>query len=470
MNYSLSIDLLGGEKVEAILNKLASMSGSIGGGTSKMHSVMGDAVKSFANLNRESEKYERNLNGILNFSNKYFKSSFLGFGSGLSPKVSIASSAIPGYKGITGNPLQAAMEAAGSGSLASNSESASRFIESKSRAQRIREMKARDRYERMIESSKRKDEKDLVTFRKDMSFLLMPLFNPGSMWATLFSARQTYSALNTEHGKNLLSKMGGMGAGMGTLTLVGAATAAGFALMGLKKTIDGVISAYSKGSQLYGKALSSGMGLGFTTKVSTLASIMGVSEQDVFRFGNQLKYLNPKLKDAQKILQETSQPLTQVDWQWKIMKLDLSAMFAKLASDAAPAMTKFITNLDVLIKFLTKSSDVIGETLSRIMKSSPLYWFYRGTQWEANKLYGVTQSQVDKAYAPGKMPGPNAWMHQLPSSHWEKMGLVTMGGSSNYLRDIAKSTKETASALKQLVIKGGQTWQKWNMSPNTNNP
>jgi hypothetical protein len=70
------------------------------------------------------------------------------------------------------------------------------------------------------------------------------------------------------------------------------------------------------------------------------------------------------------------------------------------------------------------------------------------------------------------MPSPQAWMKQLPASHWEKMGLVTMGSSQNYAKDTAKNTREIAAGIKTIVssMRGKPQNSAWGMSPKTANP
>lgn len=354
-----------------------------------------------------------------------------------------------------------------------------------------------------------KNAKDAVTFKKDMSFLMMPLFNPGSMWATLFSGRQTYSALNTGPGKAFSAKfLGGMGAGAGTATLVAGATALGLALKALTVTVKQTIAAYENARQIYAKALTNGMGTQFTVKRSMLAQIMGVSEQDVFRFGAQMAYLNPKLEWASNILAKTATPLTQVSWQFKVLQTDMSAMFAKIGTDFAPVANIFIDWIDKIIKKLTgpvhdqtkvdkffaENPQSVGQMLKGIglgltiqkdtgKKGSVLdqlntakgkdkaKWFRVAKMSPEDAIHNLDLAKKWKMFD-GGMPSPQAWMKQLPAAHWEKIGLVTMGGSANYAKDTARNTKDIANGIRTLVqnvIKNPGS-SPWNMSPKTAQP
>ena len=337
----------------------------------------------------------------------------------------------------------------------------------------------RDEYADRVRKSREADEKrsrnDLKTFIKDSTFLMMPMFNPGSVWATLFSSRQTFSALNTEHGQSMLSKFSGgklkglSGAAVGTGLLVAGSTAVGLALMALKKTVDEVFKSFESARQLYAKALTGGMGLQFTARRSMLAQIIGVSETDVMRFGVQMAYLNPKLDNATRILAKTTPNLTSVAWEFQVLGYDLKAMFSTMANDGAPAIRNLTNALDGLVKSATWLYEHAPKNTAAGIASGV-----------SNAAFGFTPTLLAKLgikaagiFDSGSAPNPQAWMKQLPASHWEKMGLVTMGSNQNYAKDTARNTKEIAAGIKQLVANakrfgGGKT--NWGMSPNVAQP
>jgi len=288
------------------------------------------------------------------------------------------------------------------------------------------------------------------------------------MWATMFSGRQTFSALNTATGASFLkNKMGGISAGMATGVLVGAATAVGLALKALGAVVSETTKSFENARQLYAKALTGGMGLGFTAKRSMVANIMGVSETEVFRFGSQMAYLNPRLQQASEILAKTAGPLTQVSWEFKILQADLSAMFSKLASDMAPAIDNFIVGLDKLVQFLTRNVGLFEKMW--IATNPALYLGF--------KLFQKKYSEADQS----KMPGITSWMKQLPASSWEKMGLQVGPNANNYARQTAQNTRQMARDLgiiAQSVSGGGGgslfrgvgAGGSWGISPQQNAP
>jgi hypothetical protein len=63
-------------------------------------------------------------------------------------------------------------------------------------------------------------------------------------------------------------------------------------------------------------------------------------------------------------------------------------------------------------------------------------------------------------------------MNQLPASSWEKMGLVTMGGTQNYAKETAKNTKEIANYMKAMAGRNSGRPQNsaWGMSMQTAQP
>ncbi|MDE2100799.1 MAG: hypothetical protein KGL39_26370 [Patescibacteria group bacterium] len=492
MIYELSLNLNGAEHVESVLqrlvnlqNQLKSGGGGVGGqkptGSASSKTIFdqfGRPLESTTRIlrsytdavrlaNRETEKMEasfnKNLNKVLSYSSKHFPAASGNFGTGKLPNIFGVSE---GKSWNNAHVKDWAAQQTLRGGLDPSQVSITDFgakDREKERAARIAQMKKRDKWERSIQSSREKEARDLVTFQKDMSFLMMPMFNPGSMWATLFSARQTFSAMNTMHGKEFRYKnLGGMGAGGSTALLVGGATAAGAALMALKKIVSETINAYQRGSNLYQRAMTGGMGMQFESKRGILASILGVSETEVPRYGSQSAYLMPKISDAAKTLADTAPQLTQVNWEIKVLKTDLSALYARLAQQAAPAIETFIKSLDKLVKFLSSHQEVRAVALA--------------AAFPVLSLLGIGLEKAGKGASgvSGGMPTPSAWMKQLPSSAWEKMGLVTFGAQVDYQKQIAQATRETAVGVGKMVAaiagRGLGVPVPFGMHPTTNNP
>jgi hypothetical protein len=536
MTYELKIDLLGGEKVEEILSKLKGLTGALGKGGSVFGGGSSESNKPYLASQRFLDDLKRGGKAAQQAGRDVATALAQGKGSGVSaadwilgkdpsfinrnPALisMLATKKFGGFSGAADNPvlkkfredLSAIRLETAKGLITMSPANRAKTL--RSGAELIKELVAnnpdlgevlqnntlrmaagwdktalaqeakanaqpRGRMQVNLADAlkKRQDKeaKDAVTFKKDMSFLLMPLFNPGSMWATMFSARQTFSALNTEHGKAFMGKlpggMAGLGAGGATALLVGAATAAGLALKGLAVVVKETVNAFETARQLYAKSLTSGMGLGFTAKRSLVAQIMGVSETEVFRFGAQLSYLNPKLEDASRILAATARPLTKVSWEWKILQADLSATFALIAQDAAPAIMGFLQSLDALIKWFNDHSDFLKLLVREEMAVATM---------GLSELYRAMFSKTAASTAASNMPSPAAWMKQLPASSWEKMGLVVGPSANNYAKTTAHNTTRMArdlSTVAKFITRNGGTvgnspGAQWAMSMISNNP
>jgi hypothetical protein len=546
MTYSLQIDLLGGEKVESIMQKLQGLTGALGqggsifgGGQSGGTSPISKQADDVARLTKQVQAGTVGVHAL----GKELKNLGQGGGGNLGNLGKLPDALR--QKIFAQHPeLKAEWDAKTNPAASTKGEkekdNGDKYALAGSRLNIAMKMRA------AMDAAK--SAQDATTFKKDMSFLMMPLFNPGSMWATLFSGRQTYSALNTGPGKAFSAKfLGGMGAGAGTATLVAGATALGLALKALIITVKQTMAAYENARQIYAKALTNGMGTQFTVKRSMLAQIMGVSEQDVFRFGAQMAYLNPKLEWAANILSRTTTPLTQVSWEFKILGENTKAMFSSLSVEAAPALLVFTNSLSNLVKYITEHAHDFNEfmlgngwvketsqeikdrqdqnftdenykaysgrlpngktvgigsgPLEKLMPDTGSGHYADDFRKRFEKLTlkqfeeitsgkGIENNKASEIYSwikhpPGKggdsdssMPSPQAWMKQLPASHWEKMGLVVGGGATNYARNTERNTREAAQALKTIagfIAHGGQfgghgSGGSFGMNPMTSNP
>jgi hypothetical protein len=546
MTYSLQIDLLGGEKVESIMQKLQGLTGALGqggsifgGGQSGGTSPISKQADDVARLTKQVQAGTVGVHAL----GKELKNLGQGGGGNLGNLGKLPDALR--QKIFAQHPeLKAEWDAKTNPAASTKGEkekdNGDKYALAGSRLNIAMKMRA------AMDAAK--SAQDATTFKKDMSFLMMPLFNPGSMWATLFSGRQTYSALNTGPGKAFSAKfLGGMGAGAGTATLVAGATALGLALKALIITVKQTMAAYENARQIYAKALTNGMGTQFTVKRSMLAQIMGVSEQDVFRFGAQMAYLNPKLEWAANILSRTTTPLTQVSWEFKILEENTKAMFSSLSVEAAPALLVFTNSLSNLVKYITEHAHDFNEfmlgngwvketsqeikdrqdqnftdenykaysgrlpngktvgigsgPLEKLMPDTGSGHYADDFRKRFEKLTlkqfeeitsgkGIENNKASEIYSwikhphgkggdsDSSMPSPQAWMKQLPASHWEKMGLVVGGGATNYARNTERNTRETAQALKTIagfIAHGGQfgghgSGGSFGMNPMTSNP
>jgi hypothetical protein len=331
---------------------------------------------------------------------------------------------------------------------------------------------------------------DKANFMKDMSFLMMPLMQPGSPWGTLFASRQVFSALTkTDIGKSLA---GGTlkGAAMMTAGLIAGTMLVGTALKGLAKIIGETIRSIQLASSTYANALvSGGLSLGFTTRRSMLASVMGVSEKEVFYYGRAIMFLNEKLAQSSKTIAYTSPLLTKVNWEWLAMKKNLSSVFSNTAFMLAPMLSRVMARLNsILEQFVKKQEDArtASETAwnaekevlqkrkavleAEMASGKSTGGGYLGISRTGGSSYlGLRDADpaTELAHINAKLkahepaPPPMSYMKQLPVSSWEKMGLVIGGGGrANYDAQTAQNTRKIVEKLdglrNALIPRSGQ--------------
>lgn len=291
---------------------------------------------------------------------------------------------------------------------------------------------------------------------QNLTFGMMPLLNPTSLWGNMFASRQIFSAANSSQG--LLGKVGLSGTGgaaAATGVVMGALLAIGFALKGLEKIVKETTKAYETARQQYGHALSSGgLALGVSIKRTALADIIGVSEKDVYMFGNAIKYLNPKLEFASSIMAKNAANLTSVSWGFKTLELDVMALFSTVANLAAPGIRKFTDGLSNMVVIMAGFIDRYGPILSKLAGG-----LVKGV---AQSLF-PTGSLIAKAISAvgtdsGAAPGIQAFAKQLPASHLERMGLVVGGfGIQDYAKQTAQNTRKMVSLLTMIAKHNGAT-------------
>lgn len=511
MNYTLQIDLLGGEKVEGILQRLSGLTGALGQGGSKSPAAavsndLNKATSSAGALNQQ-------LKGVADTLNKIRKGDDLG-GQGILKNLRALKPDSPGFKQLWGMATQAEKDAfngvssGGTGSAASkfkgvlwNSkemlgtprlpdvskflpkdsdksftppESAGRKYKSFGQAlaaiQSLGDISQFDKSFTPPESAGRKYKSMGQALAAVQALGDISQFDKKSQWGKIFLGAATMG-FNPWIGSRILSDAvkGGGGGGKGgnvATGIFGAGGAMGFAEFYLaanvfKWAVRKFGEIVDSGAQRYSAALKSGMGLQFTTRRDLLAQIMGVSENDVFRFGAQIAYLNPKLQYASSVLAKTAIPLTAVSWNFKVLETDLAALGSTLVTQLAPGINGGI----ILLQKLTNVFDKMAESrIFKILSFSPALW-------ALDKLGGGS-SDINK------LPPPQSWMKQLPASQWEHMGLVVGGGSNNYAKQTASHTREIMkyTAVIAKFVAGGGTFGgggaggSWGMSPNTSNP
>ena len=271
---------------------------------------------------------------------------------------------------------------------------------------------------------------------------------------------------------------------------------------GLKSVVEKTIDAFEDARRNYANATTSGFGLKAGIQRTNMAEIIGVGENEVFQYASAFRYLNDRLKFSSAILAENSTRLTETDYNWKILGKDMDAMFSKVGRDFAPAVDKFISFFDKLVKKITESIPQMtpaeeglhkwktGGSLSeegqrsvdieRLGKKLGLENGKRGEKDVADALAKIGNlGDLEKSVKSAKNTGPfdkinnrdianftdmwnavhksdlqspNAYMKQLPVSQWERMGLVIGGGAgTNYAQHTATNTRKTYEAINNLA-------------------
>lgn len=234
--------------------------------------------------------------------------------------------------------------------------------------------------------------------------------------------------------------------GAAGLAGAGAAILVKEAIALLKKTFDEFVKTFSNAASLYSKALQSGTGLNFTSRREGLASVLGVSSKDVYQFGQAVLFLQPRLQFATSILAKTAPNLAATAYEFRILKMNIEALFASMANDAAPELRKFADGLSQIVK-------AIEDFNSKHHAGSFIAGFIKGLFPSVGVIAGAGKDS-------GPAPNPLAYMKQIQASAWERLGLVIGGmGGNNAAQETARNTKETAMGIKQLVraagVKGG---------------
>lgn len=290
---------------------------------------------------------------------------------------------------------------------------------------------------------------------KNLSFGALPLLRPGSLWGDFFAGRQIFSAFASKSASgsgSLASSLGFSGgsasaAGATGITL-GALIAVGLALKGLEKIVSETARTYDRARLQYANALmSGGLPLGSSIKRSNLASVLGVSENDVYKFGAAVAQISPKIKYANEVLAKNALNLTSVAWEFKALGVNLDALFSSLGNIAAPALRKFAGGLsnivNVIDKFVNNHPTLVGAAIN-------------GAAWAVGvgNFIGATGALGKDGGAAG---APRGYPNQLPAGNLEHMGLVIGNtGINSFAKTTAINTGKMVTLL-QMIIKPGAT-------------
>lgn len=244
----------------------------------------------------------------------------------------------------------------------------------------------------------------------------------------------------------------------------------------LRFAIDETADAAQRSKMLYARTMQSGFGIGMQTQRESLAAVLGVGENDVYRFGFAVNYLNGKLAEANKVIAESNPTLTKLSWETGVMKKNFEALKDSITSILAPAIesiTKRISDsaqeMATAINEGRKKWEAAGEfqkqqqnkfsgfAVERYFKEgdaplNPSGYKFTIDGMDFTKSFEPKFAKFLEGFKPKSgIPNPNAFMNQMPASSWERMGLIVGGGGgTNYQKDIAKNTAQALQYLSQL--------------------
>ena len=295
------------------------------------------------------------------------------------------------------------------------------------------------------------------------------------------------------------------GAIAGVLTKMNPAVAAATAAMtALRYAATKVADAFERAAGLYAKNLASGgLGQNYITRQSILASVIGVSEQQVMQYGNQIAILNEKLAMATRIISETQPTLTATAWNFRVLKENLAALWAKVAMALAPAINRLLELINAMIKLdiasgavtlLSKAFGFLIENLTRLAAITQVFsaalqllWTtmidlikhpFGGNFQNTKDAFDAFKKILETAIAGSskfndQAPAVGVNINRLPASSWERMGMVLGqgGGATNWNQKTAQNTTKLVSLTEKMfnALSGRDTFNSFN-NPNAAMP
>ncbi len=227
-----------------------------------------------------------------------------------------------------------------------------------------------------------------------------------------------------------------------------------FSVDSFKSAVTALVPVFDNAHKLYGKALSSGLSLGFVAKRQIAADILGVSENDVMRFKQGQMVMN-QISDAVGKIARTAPDLAYTWAQYKILGTNIMADAALLADHLTPALNGFAIAMGRLIKFLETP---IGNKslMAAIAGTFPV----ASLQFKSlQKLFEHIGNSDLAGKTDSSFGQPQSFIKQLPAGAFEKMGLVIGGGvadkSIEYQRRMAGTLEKIYQQGQAAVKKAG---------------
>ena len=242
-------------------------------------------------------------------------------------------------------------------------------------------------------------------------------------------------------------------------TLTSAASAAAIPLAALAATLLSLrraIKSAKEATELYAKTLQSGgLPLEFVSWRSSLASILGVSEDEVLSFAKAVDGLGERVKESTDIIARNAPELAKTSWEMRMLKLEWQAFWSAFAAAMSPVLLQILRDISAFLKPITMAAELINmlseakrnaqdlklqgyEKLADLLPEGGIKGFIK--EW-------ITQSREELS----KAPEPIAWSRRLPGSDWERKGLVLGGFGMAGGVGIEEPSRQTANNTKQIV-------------------
>ena len=235
-------------------------------------------------------------------------------------------------------------------------------------------------------------------------------------------------------------------------TLTSAASAAAIPLAALAATLLSLrraIKSANEAAELYAKTLQSGgLPLGFVSWRSSLASILGVSEDEVLSFAKAVDGLGERVKESTDIIARNAPELAKTSWEMRMLKLEWQAFWSEFSKAMSPVLRQILRDISAFLKLITMAAKLIN-MFSEAKRTAQDWWadlLPEGGIKDFIKEW-ITQSREELS----KAPEPIAWSRRLPGSDWERKGLVLGGFGMAGGVGIEEPSKQTANNTKQIA-------------------
>lgn len=284
-----------------------------------------------------------------------------------------------------------------------------------------------------------------------------------------------------------------------------------------------IMQAAENAKRIFASAMNSGFGTSMTVKRNSLSTVLGVSEDQIFQFGAAIKFIGDRLDVSNKVLAETAPHLAVLAWSFSELGQSMKAVWAELTDAIAGPLNNFINGIQDFIDTLLETDVLksIGSVIAIVIAAfsgavqivmvainslivgfqliaDTITWLVHEINKGLSsipgmeKLLGIKKENTDTSHdfdkstaaamglrkqianiAAGdttrKAPSPTAFMKQMPTSSWERMGLnIGGGGGTNYQEKTAANTAKTATLVQKLLE--SQAARKFNITQNQGMP